>query len=160
MATKDELDKGRLIAGSTLARTQLENSIDIIFIFSNSAKSEERAKKYVDSQVGYVKAMKKANDWTSSSLEDKLSVIGPGVANVYDALNYFGHPNPGSLTYYKDRELYAGQLNITKQLNCMGAMIILVEAHMRGALTSISLADLDRISKKLGLQLTELELSD
>lgn len=167
IAARDVLHKGGVISGGSLVRTALENIADLFYIYD---KPNKYPKAYVESMEQFREIMvgvaqkdynalaqsrelKQANKWTNASIEDRIKASGSSFLNIYDLLSYFGHPNPGSLTYITNKNLKAGQLNLLKQANCMTALTLMGVLLNHSDIEKTKVEELDVIARKLGTQL-------
>lgn len=164
---RDALHKGRVISGGSLVRTALENMADLFYIYDKPNKYPQA---YVESMETFRRIMisvalkdynvlaksrelKQANKWTKASIEDRIKASGDSLLNIYDLLSYFGHPNPGSLTYITNTKLKDAQLNLLKQANCMSALTLMCVVLNHSDITTVKIEELDIIARKLGIQL-------
>jgi hypothetical protein len=167
VAARDTLHKGGVISGGSLVRTALENIADLFYIYD---KPDKYPMAYVESMEQFRKIMvkvaqkdynvlaqsrelKQANKWTKASIEDRIKASGNSFLNIYDLLSYFGHPNPGSLTYITNKNLKAGQLNLLKQANCKTALTLMGVVLNHSDIVKTNVEELDVIARKLGTQL-------
>jgi hypothetical protein len=167
IVSSDALLKGLLIGGGSVVRTGLENVIDLFYIYS---KPDKYPKAYVESMSRFNEVMKnaatkgfdaitqsrelkQANKWTDASIEDRIKSSGGSFITVYDMLSYFGHPNPGSLTYVSNKKMKNGQLNLLKQANCMTVLSMMGVVLNHTGVTSVTVQELDTVARKLGTQL-------
>ncbi len=164
---RDALHKGQVISGGSLVRTALENIADLFYIYD---KPDKYPKAYVESMEAFKTIMikvalkdrkslaqsrelKQANKWTNATIEDRIKASGDSLLNIYDLLSYFGHPNPGSLTYITNSKLKDAQLNLLKQANCMSALTLMSVVLNHSDISTINVEELDKIARKLGIQL-------
>ncbi len=167
VAARDVLHKGSVISGGSLVRTALENVADLFYIYD---KPDKYPKAYVESMEKFREIMigvaqkdydalaesrelKQANKWTNASIEDRIKASGSSFLNIYDLLSYFGHPNPGSLTYITNKNLKAGQLNLLKQANCLTALTLMGVVLNHSDIVKTKAEELNTIARKLGTQL-------
>jgi hypothetical protein len=167
IAARDELAKERVIPGGSLVRSAIENLVDLFYIYDKQGKYPRA---YVESMEAFRQIMlraankpsavlansrelKQANKWTNASIEDRIKASGPSLLNIYDILSYFGHPNPGSLTYVTNSKLKDGQLNLLKQGNCMTVLTLMGVVLNHSDIKTIKVEELDVLARKLGFQL-------
>ena len=167
VTARDALHKDSVIGGGSLVRTALENMADLFYIYD---KPEKYPKAYVESMDAFKTIMikvalkdynilaksrelKQANRWTNASIEDRIKASGDSLLNIYDLLSYFGHPNPGSLTYIVNTKLKESQLNLLKQANCMTALTLMGVVLNHSDIKSIKVEELDILARKLGFKL-------
>jgi hypothetical protein len=167
VTARDALHKGLVISGGALVRTSLENLADLFYIYD---KPEKYPQAYVESmekfrsimlgaankdtkELASTRELKQANKWTGATIEQRLQASGDSLINIYDLFSYFGHPNPGSLTYITNKNLKAAQLNLLKQSNCMTALTLMGVVLNHSDIQSIKTEELNVTAKKIGFKL-------
>lgn len=158
-----KIDKVSLtLSAASLVRALMEVNADIHHIVAHPNKIEKRAKAYKDSVDTYVDSMKQMavkmianedyslkfpNSWTSSSIQDRITAIGPGTVQVYDYFSAFTHANPAYQVYLAEE-----QLGETLRFNVQKAAL----AHMIDIVRFLAITGLDldiqqigRLNKKL-----------
>ncbi|MDB5178541.1 MAG: hypothetical protein JWN01_484 [Patescibacteria group bacterium] len=167
LSARDTLEASRLLGGGAIVRTCIENIADLFYIFASSQKEGKRAKAYVESLETFRQKMieitklgsdavfearmaKQVNDWTTSTITDRMKVTGQAMTTIYDFLSYSSHPNPGALSYLLIPGFKKAQQNLLQQVNCTVMLHLISHVLMHDDLKSVTLEEADAVARRLG----------
>lgn len=171
LTARDALKQRHVVGSGNVIRACFENLADVFYIFKTPERTEKYAKQYILSLEVYRRKMlglhgedidkvfkerkiKQVNKWAgNASIDDRLNDLSTTLTTVYDMFSYFSHPNPASLTYLGIPGLRDAQLNLSEQVNCHIAVVLMMICVTHSDLQSVTAAELNELAKKLGTSL-------